>query len=226
VRAPSELGPIGRLGAAVLVGIVHVLFRVRTIDIDNIPADGRAILASNHVSALDGVVLGLIVWQRRHRVTRFLTGREFFRNPVFGAVLRAYRQIPLERGTGDAGALDAAISAVSRGGVGGIFPEGRVNPDADGALQHGRTGVARIALAAGAPVVPVGLHGTEHRWPRAGFRFARPFRPVVTLAFGAPVTLDGDADSHDDAQRATQVVMEAIAAQVTDARAGRRPRGR
>ena len=209
-----------------MVGLVHLLFRVRTIDIDNVPGDGRAILASNHVSALDGVVLGLIVWQRRHRVTRFLTGREFFRNPLFGAVLRAYRQIPLERGSGDAAALDEAISAVAGGGVGGIFPEGRVNADAEGPLQRGRTGVARIALAAAAPVVPVGMPGTQDRWPRAGFRFARPFRPVVTLAFGPPVKLDGDADSHEDAQRATQVVMDAIAAQVAVARGEIDGRGR
>jgi 1-acyl-sn-glycerol-3-phosphate acyltransferase len=219
VREPSELGPIGRVGAAVMIALVHLLFRIRTIGIERVPADGRAMLAANHVSALDGVVLGLVVWQRRRRVTRFLTGREFFRNPLFGAVLRAYRQIPLERGTGDAAALGEAISTVSGGGIGGIFPEGRVNANVEGPLQRGRTGVARIALAASAPVVPVGLAGTEDRWPRAGFRFARPFRPVVTLAFGPPVVLDGDAGSHDDAQLATEVVMDAIAEQVAVARA-------
>jgi 1-acyl-sn-glycerol-3-phosphate acyltransferase len=202
-----------------MIGAMRALFRIRLEGIECVPRDGAAIVAANHVSALDGVVLGLVLWERRRRVTRFLTASEFFRKPLFGAVLRAYRQIPLERGSGDVAALGAAIDAIANGGLGGIFPEGLVNADPDGPLQRGRTGVARIALVARAPVVPVGIAGTQERWPRSGLRSSRPLRPVVALAFGEPIALHGDPEVPDDTQRETARVMEAIADRVVTARA-------
>jgi 1-acyl-sn-glycerol-3-phosphate acyltransferase len=223
-RPDPELGAFGRAGATLMIAAMRALFRIRVDGIEHVPRDGSAIVAANHVSALDGVVLGLVLWQRRRRVTRFLTASEFFRKPLFGRVLRAYRQIPLERGSGDVAALDAAIDAIANGGLGGIFPEGLVNADPDGPLQRGRTGVARIALAAGAPVVPVGIAGTQERWPRSGPRWSRPLRPVVALSFGEPIALRGDRDVPEDAQRETAGVMNAIAARVVTARSLRERR--
>jgi 1-acyl-sn-glycerol-3-phosphate acyltransferase len=92
-----------------------------------------------------------------------------------------------------------------------------VNPSADGPLQPGRTGAARVALATGAPVVPVGIWGTQVRWPREGLRSSRPFRTIVALSFGAAVVLEGDAASYEDTQTATGTLMHAIARQVTAA---------
>jgi 1-acyl-sn-glycerol-3-phosphate acyltransferase len=82
-----------------------------------------------------------------------------------------------------------------------------------------RTGVARIALAAGAPVIPVGIWGTQVRWPRTGLTFRRPFRPSVALAFGPPIQPKGDRSSLDDIQAFTARVMAAIAEQAAEARA-------
>lgn len=213
-----ELGFGSRVFVGTLMWILRALFRIRVEGAEHIPDRGAAVIAANHVSALDGIVLGAVVWWRSHRAPRFLTAAEFFRNPIFGRVLRALGQIPIARGQGDASALGRATAAASRGSVIGIFPEGRVNPSADGPLQPGRTGAARVALATGAPVVPVGIWGTQVRWPRKGLRTSRPFRTAVALSFGAAVILEGDAASYDDTQTATGTLMDAIARQVTAAR--------
>jgi len=215
----DALGIGARTFVRVLSWGVRAAFRIRVEGIENVPAVGSAVAAANHVSALDGVLLGVVIWWRGRRATRFLIAAEFFRKPLFGAVLRACRHIPIHRGQGDSGALDRAVAAAAGGSVVGIFPEGRVNPARDGPLQRGRTGSARIALAAGAPVVPVGIWGTQDRWPKSGLRRSRPFRTVVAFSFGPPLTLRGEAASYDDTRAATDVLMGALEAQVVAARA-------
>ena len=185
----------------------------------NIPASGQGIVAGNHVSAIDGVVLALVTGERRRRMTRFLVAAEFFRKAKVAWALRRYRQIPLRRGEGDTGALDEAIATIRAGAFAGIFPEGKVNPDPDGGLQRGRSGVGRIALATGAPVIPVGIWGTQDRWPHPGLHWRRPSRPTVALAYGEPIEPRGDPASAEDVQVFTDLVMTAIAKQVEEARA-------
>jgi 1-acyl-sn-glycerol-3-phosphate acyltransferase len=214
----GDLNVWWRLGLVVVGSLVRVLFRIRVIGAERVPSTGPAIVASNHLSALDGVVLAVVVGGDARRMTRFLTGSEFFRKPQFGWALRLFRQIPIRRGTGDEGALDEAIKTVRSGALAGIFPEGLVNPQPDGGLQRGRTGVARIALAAKAPVVPVGIWGTHRRWPRAGLTWRRPWRTKVALAFGAPLLAEGDPADPKDTQRMTALVMEGIEKAVEEAR--------
>jgi 1-acyl-sn-glycerol-3-phosphate acyltransferase len=201
----------------IVVGIVfRVLFRIRVRGADRIPESGPAIIAGNHVSALDGVVLALVVGQRARRMTRFLVGAEFF-DGRFGWALRTYRQIPLRRGERDAEALDEAVGTVRSGALAGIFPEGRVNPVPDDGLQRGRSGAARIALASGAQVIPVGIWGTQVRYPQRGIRFGRPWRPTLGLVFGPPVTAT-EAEPTDEVQPVTEAIMAGIDRQVDDAR--------
>lgn len=197
----------------------RALFRIQIEGIEHVPASGRAVLAANHVSSLDGVLLAVAVASRRRRMTRFLTAIEFFRKPMFGWALRAYRQIPIRRGAGDSGALDDAVETVRGGALAGIFPEGLVNPQPEGPLGRGRSGVARIALAAQSTVIPVGIWGTQRRWPRTGLRLVRPWRTRVALSFGRPVELQGDPGSYDDARAATDLVMGHIQTRVAAARA-------
>jgi 1-acyl-sn-glycerol-3-phosphate acyltransferase len=185
---------------------------------DRVPQEGPAIVAGNHISALDGVALALVVGYRRRRMMRFLSGAEFFRSPVFGWALRLFRQIPLQRGKRDAGALHEAVSTIRSGALAGIFPEGRVNAAPEDGLQRGRSGLARIALATGAPVVPVGIWGTHFRYPKSGFHLRPPWRPILALSFGEPVPADGDPASSKDIQAFTKTLMRAIAEQVDEAR--------
>jgi 1-acyl-sn-glycerol-3-phosphate acyltransferase len=202
---PGDLNMWWRFGLAVLGPVTTALFRVRVLDAINVPSDGAAIVASNHVSALDGPILAVVIARERRRMTRFVTGAEFFERPVYGWALRLFRQIPIRRGHGDDRALDDAVGTVRSGAVAAIFPEGRVNAAPGEGLQRGRTGVGRIARAAGVPVVPVAIWGTQDRWPRQGLRWNRPWRTTVAVAFGPPLTADTS-----DAAGLTARVMDAI----------------
>jgi 1-acyl-sn-glycerol-3-phosphate acyltransferase len=214
----GDLNGWWRFGVVVVGALARMVFRIRVTGIGHVPAAGPGIVAANHLSALDGVVLALVVGRRARRMTRYLVAAEFFGNRAFGWALRLYRQIPLRRGEADAAALDDAVRAVRSGALAGIFPEGRVHPAPEEGLQRGRTGVARIALASGSVVVPVGIWGTHRRYPQAGFHLRPPWRPVVALAFGPPLEPEGDPASVPDAQRFTERVMGAIAEQTGAAR--------
>jgi 1-acyl-sn-glycerol-3-phosphate acyltransferase len=205
-------------GIAVVGFFSRVLFRLRVEGADRVPSSGSAIVAGNHVSALDGVALALATGSRGRRMTRFLVAAEFFRKLWCGWALRLYRQIPIRRGARDQGALDVAIETIRGGAVAGIFPEGRVNPEPEAGLLRGRKGAARIALATDAPVVPVGIWGTQARWPKPGLHFRRPWRPVVAISYGEPIPPKGDAGSAADVQAFTDVITDAIANQAERAR--------
>lgn len=214
----GELNGWWRAGVAFVAPLARLLFRLRFLDADRIPARGAAILACNHISVIDGPLLALPPAKERGRSIRFLVAAEIFRAPLIGAVLRAFRQIPIRRGQGDVGALDEAIETIRSGALAGIFPEGRVNPGDPSSMQRVRRGVARMALAAGAPVVPVGIWGTQMRWPRGRLRLAAPLRPVVAIAFGAPMTPSGSADCLEDVERLTAGIADSIREQMHRAR--------
>ena len=205
-------------GIAVVGFFSRVLFRLRVEGADRVPSSGSAIVAGNHVSALDGVALALATGSRGRRMTRFLVAAEFFRKLWCGWALRLYRQIPIRRGERDQGALDVAIETIRGGALAGIFPEGTVNPEPEAGLMRGRKGAARLALATDAPVVPVGIWGTQARWPKLGLHLRRPWRPVVAISYGEPIPPKGDAGSAADVQAFADVIIDAIAAQSERAR--------
>jgi 1-acyl-sn-glycerol-3-phosphate acyltransferase len=214
----GDLNGWWRFGIAVVGFSWHILFRLRVEGTDLVPSSGPAIVAGNHVSALDGVALALATSSRSGRMTRFLVAAEFFRKLWYGWALRLYRQIPLRRGQRDQGALDVAIDTIRGGALAGIFPEGTVNPEPAAGLMRGRKGAARIALATQAPVVPVGIWGTQARWPRSGLHFRRPWRPVVAISYGEPIRPQGDPGSAAEVEAFTNVIMEALAKQAVRAK--------
>ncbi len=213
----GDLDAWWRFGVPIADMIVRLLFRVRVVGIHHVPLEGPAILAFVHVSVLDGPCLAAEVAWRRRRTVRFLVASEIFDVPVSGWFLRRYRQIPVRRGKSDAGALHEVIATIRRGAVAAIAPEGTVNP-APGSLQRIRSGIARIALPTGAPVIPVGIWGTQHRWSKAGRRWGRPFRPRLGLAFGPAIGPSGDASVQDDIDAFVARVREALERQQGEAR--------
>lgn len=169
----------------VVGSVARAVYRPQVVGAENVPADGPLILAVNHLSVADSFIVPLVV----PRPVAFLAKAEYFqgrglKNRLTANVFGALGAIPVERGRGRAAkeALSAAENVLAEGGAFGIHPEGTRSPD--GRLYRGRTGVARLALRSGAPVVPVALSGTDRLLPK-GAKFPRLTR--VAVRFGEPL---------------------------------------
>ncbi|HEV2952202.1 MAG TPA: lysophospholipid acyltransferase family protein [Actinomycetota bacterium] len=215
--ARGDLNVWWRVGIPLVLPIERALFRVRVGGIHHVPLEGPAILAFVHISVLDGPCLAIEVAWRRRRAVRFLVAAEVFDHPVSGWVLRRFRQIPIRRGRSDAGALDDAIATIRRGALAAIAPEGAANPS-PGELQRIRSGIARIAMPTGAPVIPVGIWGTHGRWSKSGRHWGRPWRPRLGLAFGEPIEPTGDVSYAEDIDSFLERVREGLERQLSAAR--------
>ena len=218
MTARGDLAGIWRFGLWPARMLVALLFRVRVEHLERVPVEGPVILAPNHVSMIDGPLLAIVVASRRRRMTRFLVASEFFSNRWLRLILNASRQIPIRRGQRDVAALHEAIDTVRRGALAGIFPEGTVNPE-PGEIGRVRRGAARIALPAGAPIVPVGIWGTQTRWSkRGGLSFRGPLRTRVVLSFGPQLPPEGDPTSVAAVEAHTRRLAAALAEQMAEAR--------
>lgn len=177
-----------------------------------IPVRGPVILASNHVSYLDPLVLGYVA-DRRHRRVRFLAKRELFDRRATGAILRAAHQIPVARDSAAAsGSLDDAVAALAAGECICVFPEGTISLDLE--PMTGKTGTARLAAASGVPVTPVGLWGA-HRILFKGRKPRWRWGIAETVVIGDPLRIDPAEEVH----AATDRIMAAVAGCVAQARA-------
>jgi len=215
--AGGELNRWWRVGLPIVTPLVRLVFRTRVDGLEHLPSSGATIVAFNHISALDGPVLAIEIGRRIKRESRFLVAAEFFRKAFFGWILRRYDQIPIRRGEGDGSALEAALTAVKEGVLLAVAPEGTVNPDPD-TLMRIRSGVARVALPSGAPVVPVGIWGTHRRWPSAGPSWGRPWRPRLVIVFGEPLLAAGNVEDDGDVEAFRERLRAHLVRQVERAR--------
>ena len=165
--------------------LLKLVFRPTVEGIDNVPDEGPVILASNHLSYADWLFMPLTL----DRKVTFVAKAEYFTTPGFKGWLQKLfftgaGQVPIDRTSGDAasGALVTAKRVLAGGDMFGIYPEGTRSHD--GRLYRGKTGVARLALETGVPVIPTAVVGTDVVAP-PGRRFGRFTRPVVR--FGAPL---------------------------------------
>ena len=161
---------------------LKLVFRPQVQGIENLPAEGPAILASNHLSFSDSVFLPLVC---KRRIT-FLAKSDYFTTPGFkGWLTKLFMsgvgQVPVDRSGGRASeaALRTGLRILGRGDLLGIYPEGTRSPDAR--LYRGKTGVARMALEAGVPVIPLVMLGTEKVNP-IGSKIWRPHRITMIIA--------------------------------------------
>lgn len=219
-RTVSRPGFIYFLGRVVLRPLFWILYRPRIVGRANIPARGPVLLASNHLSSLDT----LIIPTSAARPVQFLIKSSYFtRSGVLGRFMRWFFTsiggVPVYRATGrDArAALDAGSSILRAGSVFAVFPEG--TRSRDGRLHDGHGGAAWMAHDTGATVVPVGLMGTGTVRP---FRHLLPGRSRVEVRFGAPLDLsDLDGVPAGKARREiTERMMSAIAALSGQERSG------
>ena len=158
----------------------------------HVPATGPVIVASNHLSFFDSVVIPVVV----PRKVVFLAKSDYFTGTgVKGTLVRAWFEglgmLPVDRDDTKAAiaSLDTALEVLGKGEAFGIYPEG--TRSRDGRLYRGRTGVAHLALTSGAPVVPVGLTGTEKLQPVGS---SRPKIVPITVRFGTPIQVAGRFD--------------------------------
>ncbi len=168
--------------------LLRVVFRPRTEGAEHLPFDGPAILASNHLSYADWLFMPLTLTRR----VTFVAKAEYFNTPgIKGWFQKQFfsgaGQVPIDRSGASAaeGALSSAKAILSRGDLFGIFPEGTRSHD--GRLYRGKTGVARLALETGVPVIPVAVVGTDVVAP-PGKKFGTITRPMVR--FGKPLNFD------------------------------------
>ena len=184
--------------------------------VEHVPTTGPVLLASNHRSYFDVAAIGMVA-ARLGRPVRFLAKHEIFDVPIVGPLARALGGIPVDRGSGSCEPMRQAAAALRAGEVVIVLPQGTIPRGElffDPALA-GRTGTARLAAETGAPVVPLGLWGTEEVWPRSSRApnvTALRHPPTVTVRVGLPVSLD-----LRDAVADTDRLMGAIAALLPEA---------
>lgn len=198
------------IGKLIVAPTVRLAFRPHVEGLEHIPATGGAIFAGNHLSVADELLLGTVV--PRHLA--FWAKSEYFKGTgVKGAfskfVLTGLGAIPVERAGGRAAlsAFDAAIPVLKAGDLVAVYPEGTRSPD--GRLYRGRTGAARLAVAAGVPIIPVGVTGTDKAQP-IGTRVPRPGRAEITIRFGKPLDFTGRSDDRTSLREMTDELMAEI----------------
>ena len=190
--------------------LAKAIWRPTVRGLGNLPATGPVIVASNHLSFADSLVIPIVA----PRKVTFLAKAQYFNGAgVKGALSRAWFEglgmIPVDRDDTKAAlaSLDIALAVLGEGGAFGIYPEG--TRSRDGRLYRGRTGVAHLALTSGAPVVPVGLTGTQDLQP-VGSRLPRLAK--VTVTFGEPLVFGHRYDAVPAGRARREVTDEVMAA--------------
>ncbi|MFL5755136.1 MAG: (d)CMP kinase [Chloroflexota bacterium] len=188
----------------------HSFARIRLERLDRLPRRGPLILAVNHISNADPVVLGSYLTPALRRRIHWLGKRELFDWPVIGWVARHGGVLPVDRAAADLEAFRTASRVLEEGHILLVFPEGTRSPT--GQLQHAKDGLATLALRTGAPIVPIGISGTDRVWPKGGL--PRP-GGRITVRVGEPLRLAevlGTTSGRRAKAAATDLVMRRIAA--------------
>ncbi|MGC5047724.1 lysophospholipid acyltransferase family protein [Micrococcus porci] len=195
----------------VVAPAARLLFRPWVKGLSHVPAEGPAILASNHLSVSDSVFMPAMLDRQVH----FLAKQEYFtgrgaKGWATKKFFEATNQLPMDRSGGAASlrSLEAGLECLREGKLLGIYPEGTRSPD--GRLHRGKIGIAKLALASGAPVVPVAMIGTDRVQPIGR---TLPNLRRLGMIFGEPLDfshLQGREGDHRALRQVTDEIMEAI----------------
>ncbi len=199
--------PYGLL-RAFLTPFLMLLFRPKVTGLRNVPINGPVIIASNHLSFSDSIFMPLVV----PRKVTFLAKSEYFTSPGPKGLLKkltfiALGQVPVDRSGGrrSEAALITGLKVLAEGNCLGIYPEGTRSPD--GRLYKGRTGIARLAMESGAPIIPVAMFETDKIQP-TGKVIPKIMR--VRMIFGEPIYLSGDSTNLQLLRDATDSLMRTL----------------
>lgn len=202
--------------AAVVVPALGAIARVEIENPEKLPREGAYVLAPNHMSEFDPIVVARAVW-KMGRAPRFMAKESLFRIPVVGAALRATKMIPVSRASTATAAKETIRHAemlVEQGQGVIVYPEGTLTRDPDLWPMRGKTGAVRLALEADIPLIPVAHWGVQQILPRYGKLSLWPPRKRVRLVVGDPVDLSAYRGRQREASAlsaATDEVMASIA---------------
>ncbi|KQR40390.1 lysophospholipid acyltransferase family protein [Microbacterium sp. Leaf159] len=222
---PSLFWPV----AAIVVPAVSLLAKVRVTGADKLPREGAFVLAPNHYSEFDPLIVALAVW-RIGRAPRFMAKESLFKVPVLGWVLRRTGMIPVARSSSASAAkqtLKQSAELVEHGRGVIVYPEGTLTRDPDMWPMRGKSGAVRLALADGIPLIPMAHWGTQEIMGRYQKGLSLwPLRKRVNVVIGDPIDvsdLRGRAGEASALNEATTRLMNAITALLEELRDEKAP---
>ncbi|MEV8251133.1 lysophospholipid acyltransferase family protein [Microbacterium sp. NPDC076768] len=222
---PSIFWPL----AALVIPVVSLIAKIRISGAEKLPKDGSFILAPNHYSEFDPIIVGIAVW-RSGRAPRFMAKQSLFDVPVLGWLLRATGMIPVARTSSAASARQTMAQSeklveLGRGVI--VYPEGTLTRDPDLWPMRGKSGAVRLALADGIPLVPMAHWGTQEIMGRYQKGLSLwPLRKPVQVIIGDPIDvsdLRGRAGEPAALNEATNRLMNAITALLEELRDEKAP---
>ena len=168
------------------VGLFRALdLRIDVVGAEHIPATGGGVVVLNHTGYLDFALAALPFWRERGRLVRFMAKQEVFTHRVLGPLMRAMHHIPVDRAAG-AAAFRLAVEALRAGELVGIFPEATISRSF--CLKEFKSGATRMARAAGVPLIPVTLWGSQRVWTKDRKPTIRAARHIpISITIGAPL---------------------------------------
>lgn len=176
--------------------VFKILFRLKVSGQENIPKNGAAIIAANHISLLDPPVIGISL----KRFLHFMAKEELFQFPIFGWLIQELKAFPVRRGMADRIAIRTAMNILDSGELLGVFPEGTRSKT--GSLGKPEPGVAMIAVKTGAPIIPTAVIGTGD--------IGHKLLPRFKVKFGRPIIVDKGKYDRESMDQLSQSMMREI----------------
>ncbi|MGH3017262.1 MAG: lysophospholipid acyltransferase family protein [Gaiellaceae bacterium] len=192
--------PMYTIVETILRPILMFVYRVQITGREHVPESGPCVLAANHVSVMDGFFLGIAVT----RQVRFMAKAELHRVPIVKQILEGAGAFPVERGADAGRAVAAGVKLLEQGAAVGLFPEGTSLPDRKRGYKRG---AARLALATGAPLIPVALVGTHLTLEPRTHRIRLP---RVRIVIGEPLRVERRKPTEEAATELTARLQQAI----------------
>ena len=182
----------------IFIALFKLVFRVQVEGTENLPKEGRVILAANHMSNMDPPLVATFL----PRPVSYMAKKELFEIPIFKNIITACHAFPVKRGAADRGAIKAALQVLKQERVLGVFPEG--TRSRNGKLRKAESGVALLAAMSGAPVLPAAIIGTDKIFANGGLL------PKLRVIYGKPMSFQGEKGDREALETFTAEIMAEI----------------
>jgi 1-acyl-sn-glycerol-3-phosphate acyltransferase len=197
-----------------VIGLAHTVFALQGLrfhmeGLEHVPRRGGAVMAINHTGYFDFTYAGMAA-RRRGRLVRFMAKKSVFSHPVAGPLMRGMKHIPVDRHAGTT-ALEAAVQALRRGEIVGVFPEATMSRSFE--VKPLKSGAARMALDAGVPILPTTIWGSQRVWTKEAPKHLWRSNIPIFVTIGAPLSVSSEDDLDEVSSRLREVMTAQLAAQ-------------